>query len=218
MNNTVHLGDCMIGMKQYPDKYFCLAVCDPPYGFGVNMNMGRRKGKAKKHIDKGWDSCSPSDEYFEELFRVSKQQIIWGGNYFGLPPNKCFIIWDKGETMYNRDFAEAEYAWCSHDESSRIFKHSPNQLDRIHPTQKMVALYDWIFANYLPNGGKVIDTHIGSGSSRISAYKRGNIDFTGYELDADYWQAQEDRFREFVMKVAPADLEPITKQGQIKLF
>lgn len=186
--------DCMIGMKEYPDKYFDLAIVDPPYGFGVNMNMGRRKGKAKKHEDKQWD-IAPDDQYFNELFRVSKDQIIWGGNYFDLSPNKCFIIWDKGESIYERDFAECEYAWASFDQSSRIFKKNPNQLDRIHPTQKPVALYKWLLKNYAKPGDKILDTHLGSGSSRIAAYEMG-FDFTGYEIDKDYFEAQEKRYKQ----------------------
>lgn len=184
--------DCMEGMKKFPDKYFDLAIVDPPYGFGVNMNMGRRKGKAKKHEDKKWD-VAPDEQYFDELFRVSENQIIWGGNYFDLSPNKCFIIWDKGESIYGRDFAECEYAWASFNESSRIYKKNPNQLDRIHPTQKPIALYKWLLKNYGNGGGKILDTHLGSGSSRIAAYDMG-FDFTGFEIDEDYFKSQEKRF------------------------
>lgn len=188
--------DCMIGMKQFPDKYFDLAIVDPPYGFGVNMNMGLRKGKKKKHVNKDWDNSAPDSVYFEELFRVSKNQIIWGANYFTLPTNKCFVVWDKGETMYDRDFAEAEYAWASFDESSRIFKMNPNQLDRIHPTQKPIKLYKWLLSNYAKTGDKILDTHLGSQSSRIAAYDMG-FDFTGYELDPDYFADGCKRFEQF---------------------
>lgn len=187
--------DCLEAMKEFPDKHFELAIVDPPYGFGVNMNMGRRKGKAKKHEDKDWDDQIPEDSYFDELFRVSQNQIVWGGNYFGLPPNKCFIVWDKGETLYGRDFAEAEYAWASFDESSRIWKHSPNQIDRIHPTQKPVKLYKWLLTHYAKEGDKILDTHLGSQSSRIAAFDLG-FDFTGYELDKDYFEAGNKRFEQ----------------------
>jgi site-specific DNA-methyltransferase (adenine-specific) len=192
--------DCMEAMKEFPDKYFELAIVDPPYGFGVNMNMGRRKGKAKKHEDKDWDDSIPNDDYFDELFRVSENQIIWGGNYFGLPANKCFIIWDKAEGIYGRDFAEAEYAWASFNESSRIWKHGPNQIDRIHPTQKPIKLYKWILHNYAKPGDKILDTHLGSGSSRIAAYDMG-FDFWGYELDKDYFDAQEKRFKQHTSQI-----------------
>ena len=187
----------MEGMKEFPDKFFDLAVVDPPYGFGVNMNMGRRKGKRKRHSDKDWDDTIPPPAYFIELARVSKNQIIWGGNYFPLPQSKCFIVWDKGETMYGRDFAEVEQAWASFDSAAKIFKMGPNQLDRIHPTQKPVKLYSWVYEKFLPQGGKVIDTHLGSGSNRIAADKAGNIDFYGFEIDKDYYEAQEKRWRNY---------------------
>ncbi len=186
--------DCMEGMKQFPDKYFDLAVVDPPYGIDRNgMNMGN---SIFNKDNKKWDNEIPSKEYFKELFRISKNQIIWGGNYFPLPQSQYFCIWDKGETMYGRDFAECEYAWVFVG-GTRIFKKSPNQHDRIHPTQKPVALYDWIYNNYLPEGGKVLDTHLGSGSNRIAADRAGNIDFTAYELDTEYFDAQEKRFQDY---------------------
>lgn len=181
-------------MARYPDKYFDLCVVDPPYGINRNsMNMGN---SVFNKDDKKWDNLPPDKEYFNELMRVSKNQIIWGGNYFVLPPSQYFAIWDKGETMYGRDFAECEYAWVSSG-GTRIFKKSPNQPDRIHPTQKPVALYDWIFKNYLPNGGKVLDTHGGSMSSRIAADKARNIDFVGCELDKEYFDASVKRFEQY---------------------
>ena len=175
------------GMKQYPDLFFDLAVVDPPYGIGVNqMNMGGRK--TVKPTGKKWDNKVPGPEYFTELMRVSKHQIIFGGNYFVLRPSPCFIIWDKAETMYGRSFAECEYAWCSMDASARIYKMSPNQLERIHPTQKPVELYSWIYYNFLPEGGRVLDTHLGSGTNRIAADKARNIDFTAYETDKNFYR------------------------------
>lgn len=148
--------DCVEGMKQYPDKYFDLAIVDPPYGIGAGNGTGRsirvaiEKGKFKGG---NWDSEIPSEEYFTELFRVSKYQIIWGGNYFPLPASKSFIIWDKAESMYNRDFAECEFAWVTPDKPAKIYKKSPNQLDRIHPTQKPVSLYKWCLDKYTEMGG-----------------------------------------------------------------
>ena len=191
--NVVHNMDCMTGMSIYPDKHFDLAVVDPPYGIDRNgMNMGN---SVFNKDDKLWDKSIPDILYFNELFRVSKNQIIWGGNYFPLPQSQYFAIWDKGETMYGRDFAECEYAWVKYG-GTRIYKTSPNQSDRIHPTQKPVKLYDWIFTNYAKPGMKILDTHIGSGSSRIAADKH-KLDFIGYELDADYWHAQEKRYAEY---------------------
>lgn len=193
----VILGDCMEIMAQYEPKYFDLAVVDPPYGIGVNsMNMGGRKTVTPDK--RKWDDFPPDLQYFQELERVSKYLIIFGGNYFNLPPSKSFIIWDKGETMYGRDFAECEFAWVSHDKPAKIVKINPNQLDRIHPTQKPVALYDWIYQKYLPEGGKVLDTHGGSMSNVISWIKAGNIDGVCTEIDPDYFHDAKKRIQNFL--------------------
>ena len=157
--------DCMTFMATLPDKAFDLAIVDPPYGIGVNsMNMGSRK--TVKPDSRSWDDAPPPQEYFVELMRVSAEQIIWGGNYFPLRPSRCFVIWDKGESMYGRDFAECELAWVSFDKSARIYKQNPNQIDRIHPTQKPVKLYKWILTNYAKPGQRILDTHLGSGSPK----------------------------------------------------
>jgi len=193
MNSQVFNEDCMEVMKRYPDKYFDLAVVDPPYGIDRNgMNMGN---SVFNKDDKKWDKTIPCESYFAELFRCSKNQVIWGGNYFPLPSSQYFAIWDKGETMYGRDFAECEYAWVRSG-GTRICKLSPNQPDRIHPTQKPVALYDWIFKNYAKEGFKILDTHLGSGSSRIAADRAG-LEFVGCELDKDYFEAAEQRFKDY---------------------
>lgn len=208
--------NCMDFMKSCADKAYDLAIVDPPYGFGVNMNMGRRKMKKKKHTDKDWD-VRPNSEYFTQLFRVSKNQIIWGGNYFGLPENKCFIVWDKGESMYGRDFAEAEYAWASFNESSRIIKMNPNQLDRIHPTQKPVKLYKWLLMHYAQQGDRILDTHGGSMSIAIACYDMG-FDIDICELDISYYESAQNRIDTHISKYEPADKVPATKTGQVKLF
>lgn len=184
--------DCMELLRQTPDKYYSLCVVDPPYGIGVNqMNMGGRQ--TVKPDKRNWDAAVPGKEYFVELMRVSVNQIIWGGNYFDLPPSKHFLIWDKGETMYGRDFAECELAWSSMDKTARMFKKNPNQPDRFHPTQKPVALYEWLLTNYAKPGQRILDTHLGSGSSAIAAHNLG-FDFVGTELDADYYAAAVRRF------------------------
>ena|SRR3990167_10913803 len=180
----IYHGDCMEAMREMPDKSFELAIVDPPYGIGINsMNMGSRQ--TIKPDNKKWDKAIPTSEYFFELFRVSKEQIIWGGNYFFLPPSRCYIVWDKGEGMYGRDFAECEQAWVSFDKSARIYKHNPNQLDRIHVTQKPVKLYEWLLTNYAKTGDKILDTHLGSGSSAIACDNLG-FELTAYELDEEY--------------------------------
>ena len=203
--SEVHNEDCMIGMSRYPDKWFDLAIVDPPYGIGagsVNFKNGTSKNDIGYKV-KDWDTAIPDQKYFDELMRVSKNQIIWGGNYFGnLWPCRGYLIWDKGTG--ENSYADCELAWSSIDGVSKIYSKSwvgANAKDtdgRYHPTQKPVALYDWIYKNYLPQGGKVIDTHLGSGSNRIAANKAGNIDFVGFELDKDYYEAQEKRWKGFI--------------------
>lgn len=193
--------DCMEYMATLPDAAFDLAIVDPPYGINVTaMNMGSRK-TVTPNKEKNWDCEVPKQEYFDQLKRVSAEQIIWGGNYFQLPPTRCWLIWDKGESMYGRDFAEAEMAWTSMDKVVRLFKHGPNQLDRIHPTQKPVKLYEWILANYAKPGQRVLDTHLGSGSSAIAAHYFG-VDFVGCELDKDYFESAKKRFEQQTAQLA----------------
>lgn len=202
--------NCMALMARYPDKHFDLAVVDPPYG--INMDIRRMNGsrveKKIKSILHFWDNSIPNKDYFSELIRVSKKQIIWGGNYMTdyLPPSKCWIFWDKktGENSYG----DGELAWTSFDGVIKKFTlfwsgahaKEKNEYDRIHPTQKPVALYSWIFANYAKPGQLILDTHLGSGSSRIAADKAG-LNFVGCELDADYFAAQEKRWREYKMQL-----------------
>ena len=183
-------------MSRYPDKYFDLAIVDPPYGIGDKFKGGKSgKMQFNEVVDKGWD-CVPSTEYFEELFRVSKNQIIWGGNYFDLPPSRCFIVWDK---CISDDFtlAMAELAWTSFDKLAKIFKYSVPKGGKIHPTQKPVALYKWLLNNYAKQGDKILDSHLGSASSRIAAYDL-NFDFTGFELDPEYIEKSTIRFNNHI--------------------
>jgi site-specific DNA-methyltransferase (adenine-specific) len=201
--------DCMEYMAIIPDKHFDLAVVDPPYGLDLaNMNMGIGKTKKaskiqnRKWVAKDWDKETPNEHYFLELFRISKNQIIWGGNYFNLPPCKNYIIWDK-EIPEGLSFADCEMAWTSYNKAPRIFRYSAylDKASKFHPTQKPKKLYSWIYKNYLPDGGRVIDTHLGSGSNRIAADKAGNIDFVGCELDKDYFEAQEKRWNEYKLQL-----------------
>ncbi len=198
MKNIVHLADCMDFMKKVPDKYYDLAIVDPPYGISITKEcMGGRK-TIKSDLSKKWDDCVPDQEYFNSLFKISNNQIIWGENYFNLPISRYFVVWDKGETMYGRDFAECELAYVRSG-GTRIFKGSPNQKNRIHPTQKPVALYKWLLRNYAKPGYKIFDSHVGSGSIRIACYDLG-FDFEGCELDKDYWEAQEQRYNDYLKK------------------
>ncbi len=215
--NKLYNMDCMEGMKEFPDKYFELAIVDPPYGINVNqMNMGGRS--TVKPTNKKWDNKIPDKEYFDELFRVSKEQIIWGGNYFPLRPSRCFVIWDKGEMMYGRSFAECEYAWVSMDKSARIYKLNPTQLDRIHPTQKPVALYEWLLQNYAKKGDKILDTHCGSASSLIACHKLG-FQYVGFELDEDYFKSATARLEAVKSQISIFDEpEPAEKWEQTKFI
>ena len=195
--------DCMEGMKRYADNHFDLAVVDPPYG--INMSMGHKgsekrgdKNKYKKFA--GDDKKIPENNYWSELFRVSKNQIVWGGNYMieHLYPTSCFLIWDKVQPDAF-SMAMCEFAWTSFNSPAKIYKQRVVGADsdgRHHPCQKPVKLYDWIFANYAKPNDKILDTHLGSGSSRIAADRAG-LDFTGFELDADYFAAQEKRFKDY---------------------
>ena len=206
--------DCMELMKQYPDKYFDLAIVDPPYGISIHkMNFTQSvKGGVAKRKDYSditdWDSNTPNAEYFAELQRVSKNQIIWGWNYFveNLTSCKCYIVWDKKtEDKYSNDFADCETAWTSFNKPAKVYRHlwsgmlQQNMKDkelRIHPTQKPVALYEWILQKYAKPNDLILDTHLGSGSSRIGAYK-GGFNFVGFEIDQEYYEKQEKRFNDF---------------------
>lgn len=206
IDQRAYLRDCMDAMAEFPDKFFDLAVVDPPYGINIAKEKPRKSGRWN-YIPKNWDNATPSSDYFAELQRVSAMQIIWGANHFisRIPiDSPCWLIWDKKNGESN--FADCELAWTSFKSSVRKFewlwngfqKQQPE--DRIHPTQKPIALYDWIFANYAKAGQKVLDTHLGSGSSRIAANKAG-IDFWGYELDADYFAAHEKRYANFISQL-----------------
>lgn len=187
--------DCMALMAEFPDKHFELAIVDPPYGIGMSGGNVGYKG-ANDFVRKEWDTTIPEDEYFIQLFRVSKIQIIWGGNYFPLPPSRCFIVWDKGAGFKGRTYAEAELAWCSLDANAKVFSWDPlakgDYHGKIHPTQKPVALYRWLLHSYAKPGDKILDTHLGSGSIAIACHEKG-FDLTGSELDADYFAAMQKR-------------------------
>lgn len=204
--STVYLMDCIEGMKQFPDKYFSLAVCDPPYGIGIDgqkqsINLNNPKANRKAHDFKGWDNEIPTAEYFTELERVSKNQIIWGANYFVEhlhKGTKGWVVWYKGQEGLT--MSDAELAYSSFDCATRVVKINRVELLKdgtIHPTQKPVKLYDWIFANYAEKGDLILDTHLGSQSSRIAANKAG-LDFVGFEVDREYFDKGNKRFKNFV--------------------
>ena len=204
--SEVYNMDCVAGMREYPDKYFDLAIVDPPYGIGAENHAGNAENGWKQWDKKNWDSSIPNEEYFTELFRVSKNQIIWGGNYFAnlLPNSQAWIFWDKGQRNFS--LADGELCWTSFKKSLRVFEMARAKAkasigyEKIHPTQKPIELYEFClnFAK-LEQGDKILDTHLGSGSSRIAAYRNG-FDFVGFELDKDYYEAQEKRFKTELMQ------------------
>ena len=188
---TITNEDNMELMARYEDNYFDLAIVDPPYGIG-NKFKGGKTGKMNFNevVDKGWDIEPPNKYYFNELKRVSKNQIIWGGNYFldNLDSSRCFIVWDK---KVSEDFSLAmcELAWTSFDKLAKIYRLSvPKTGNRIHPTQKPVKLYEWLLMNYAKEGFRILDTHLGSGSIAIACHNLG-YDLTACELDKDYYNS-----------------------------
>ena len=198
--------DCMEGMKHFPDKFFDLAIVDPPYGIQINHNMGRRKGDKKSNYKKVlWDDEIPSAEYFNELFRVSKNQIIFGANYFNMPPCKCFIVWRKPQISENVSFSMVEYAWTSFDDSAKEYIGMSNEQDRIHPTQKPVKLYEWLLNRYSKPGDKILDTHVGSASSLIACHNY-QLQYVGFELDTDYFKAAQQRLETAKAQISIFDL------------
>lgn len=207
--------DCMELMASYPDKHFDLAIVDPPYGISapkMGMGAGFSDGKyyangRKNRLSQGagklkdrklqtmsseWDARPPGPEYFAELRRVSRNQIIWGGNYFDLPPTRCILCWDKEQPWEN--FSQWEMAWTSFDKPAALFKrqNGGQEPGKIHPTQKPLRLYNWLLSRFAEPGWKILDTHMGSGSIAIAAHYAG-IHLTAYEIDADYYHAAKAR-------------------------
>jgi site-specific DNA-methyltransferase (adenine-specific) len=188
-NATLYHGCCLEAMREMPDNAFSLAIVDPPYGIGIANNPVRQM-----HTKKQWDSAIPNGEYFKELFRVSANQIIWGGNYFGLPASQGFIIWDKIQPV-DFSLAMCEMAWTSIQSPAKMFRYSvQNEKNKIHPTQKPVQLYKWLLNRYTKEGDTILDTHHGSGSNAIACLDMG-YSITAYEIDEDYFKASVERIR-----------------------
>ena len=195
MNNLYNM-DCMEGMKQFPDKYFDLAIVDPPYGINISGNPVRQA-----HVKKNWDSKVPDEDYFEELKRVSKSQIIWGGNYYNLPPTQNYIVWDKKQP-HDFSLAMCELAWCSIQKPAKMFRYSVlTERNKIHPTQKPVALYKWLLKNYAKQGDLILDTHVGSASSLIACYQM-NFDYIGFEIDKEYFEKAQKRIADEMAQIS----------------
>ena len=199
--------DCLLYMKQCEDKQFDLAIVDPPYGIGMDKTHFKTKSSNAKPTEYGkkdWDNAIPSKEYFNELLRVSKNQIVWGGNYFveNLTNSSCWVVWDKdnGDSIH----ADCELAWTSYNTGVRKVKYlwhgmrqqnMKNKEKRIHPTQKPKALYEWLLMNYAKTGNKIIDTHLGSGSIALACYDL-KFDLVGIEIDSEYFQKASKRLEQ----------------------
>ena len=200
-------------MARYEDNYFDLAIVDPPYGIDADKNAHKNgvnckaNGFAEYKLSE-WDSNIPDADYFNELFRVSKEQIVWGGNYMTdfLPPSMCWLLWDKGQRNFS--FADGELAWTSFNKALRIFEmprstalfDAKNNGGKIHPTQKPVKLYEWLLMNYAKEGYKILDTHLGSGSIAIACHNLG-YDLDAYEIDKEYYEATIKRFNNHTSQI-----------------
>lgn len=217
--NSFICGDCMDYLPYFPDKYFELAIVDPPYGIGQDGSKNHTRGKLAKPKDyrgyMGWDLQSPNKVYFDELLRISKNQIIWGANHFisKIPyDSSCWIVWDKRNDT--TDFADCELAYTSFKSAVRVFRFKWNgmlQEDmkhkeiRLHPNQKPVALYEWILSRYAKRGDKILDTHVGSASSLIACYKNG-FDYIGFERDPYYYELANKRLEEYKSQITLFDI------------
>lgn len=201
-SSEVYLEDCVKALKRYADNHFDLAIVDPPYGIGAENHAGNVDNGWKQWTKKSWDSSIPDAEYFEQLFRVSKNQIIWGGNYFAslLPNSQGWIFWDKGQRNFS--LADGELAFTSFEKALRVYTLNRVQLqvegETFHPTQKPIKLYDFCFDFAKVEAGmKVLDTHLGSQSSRISANKY-QLNFVGFETDEEYFNKGNKRYDDFI--------------------
>jgi site-specific DNA-methyltransferase (adenine-specific) len=197
MSINLHLGDCLEAMKEMPDNAYELAIVDPPYGLGKRTTDGGSKRNTQTKFMKdirrtNWDDSTPTKEYFNELQRVSKNRIVWGGNYFELHTYRTFVVWDK--MTYVPTMSQVELAVTSFDSPARLVKINSNQSDRIHPTQKPVKLYEWLLDNYAKEGDKILDTHLGSGSIALACHNRG-YSLDAYEIDEEYYNTATERLR-----------------------
>ena len=198
MGINLYNNDCMEALKEFKDNQFDLAIVDPPYG--IIESGGQKGGVSEKFKNRAYTNGSidswdikPQKEYFDELFRVSKNQIIWGGNYFNLPPTRGIIFWDKMQPF--ETYSKGELAWTSFTYPAKLFKYDNRYKGKIHPTQKPVKLYEWLLINYAKDGDKILDTHLGSGSIAIACHNLG-FDLEGYELNIEYFEAAKKRLKQ----------------------
>lgn len=206
-SSVVYNEDCVEALKRFPDNYFDLAIVDPPYSETFNTDAcADNKGKKGSYKLDTLNNHLPTEEYWNELFRVSKNQIVWGANWYGKYFGVGGLVWFKDNTG---NYSPCEYAYQSINNHIHHYQYRWNGMlqqnmkqkeERIHPTQKPVALYDWILQKFAKQGDLILDTHLGSGSSRIAAHK-GGFNFIGYEISKDYYEAQEKRFKDFVSQL-----------------
>jgi len=212
--NTIENIDCMEMLRKCPPKHFDLAIVDPPYGIGAGSTKfinGSSKSEKPYYKETDWDVSPPSADYFNELFRVSKNQIIWGGNYFAdyLGKHRCFIVWDK--TIHGNSYADCEIAWTSFDTVARYYRKNIAQVNRegrIHPTQKPITLYSWLLKQFAVAGDLILDTHVGSGSSIVACIE-GGFNYYGCEIDKDYYNAAMKRIGRAFRKYELFDNEAV---------
>ena len=210
--------DCMEYMATLPDKAFELSCVDPPYGierFKANDGGNSKKIKSFGDKDKNWNNVKPTKKYWEELFRVSKNQVVWGGNYFPLPPSRCVVVWDKVQPWEN--FSQIEIAWTSFDDPAQLYRFDNRTGGKIHPAQKPVALYKWLLSRYAKPGDKILDTHGGSGSICIACHDLG-YDLTWMELDADYYKSACERYQNHAKQIDLFEPESIRQPVQGELL
>ena len=204
--------DCMVGMARYPDKHFDLAIVDPPYRDENQPTKDMRASGSMKSLE-----GRPTEEYWQELYRVSVNQIIWGANNFQLPPFKGFVVWEKGiPEKFTMSMAEIASLSEGLGTIAKIYKcRASGQGDRIHPTQKPVALYKWLLKHYAKQGDLILDTHVGSGSSLVACHDMG-FDAKGWEIDADYYKASKQRLEDFMAQPKLTDML-VEQREQIRL-
>lgn len=190
---NLYCGDNLEAMKKMKDNQYDLAIIDPPYGLpkGSSNGAGKMKDRVFNRTDiVSWD-IAPTKEFFDELFRVSKNQIIWGGNYFDLPPTRCIICWDKVQPWEN--FSQIEMAWTSFNKPAKLFKFDNRTGGKIHPTQKPIELYTWTLDKFATEGDKILDTNLGSGSIAIACYQKG-YSLDAWEISKEYYDKALERF------------------------
>ena len=218
LDNGFYNLDCMNGMAQFPDKFFELAIVDPPYGIGADGNKASTGGHGgrKEHTKKEWDTKPPDKAYFDELFRVSKNQIIWGANYYPqfLTGTMGWVFWDKGQDLNQSD---GELAFTSFNRAFRRIVINRCELLKegtVHPTQKPIRLYNWLLTNYARPGDKILDTHVGSASSLIACHQLG-FEYWGFELDADYYKAAMERLAKAKAQVSMMEIVQTIEQTRL---